>query len=142
MVESHARRPDLRGRGLNVFKESHETEIHVEILMAVKQGEPGIVGDKIDINSTKAFHKNRVLKDAGCFFSIELCDHEIVPMQVKRMHVVALVDERESITAPLMNLDLLTLIVRLAIDRPYIESASAAVDFPNLHRNHFVWCDR
>jgi hypothetical protein len=45
--------------GLNVFKESHETEIHVEILMAVKQAEPGIVRDKIDINSTEAFHQNR-----------------------------------------------------------------------------------
>src|ERR1700680_4939665 len=129
MVESHARRPDLRGRGLNVFKESHETEIHVEILMAVKQGEPGIVGDKIDINSTEAFHENRVLKDAGCFFSIDLCDLEIVPMQVKRMHVVALVDERESITATQVNLDRLTLIVRLAIDRPYVEPASASRDY-------------
>ena len=67
--------------------------------MAVKQGEPGVVGDKIDINSTEAFHEDRVLKDAGCLFSIDLCDLEIVPMQVKRMHVVALVDERESITA-------------------------------------------
>ena len=139
MVESHAWRPDLRGRGLNVFKESHETEIHVEILMAVKQGEPGVVGKKIDINSTETFYENRVLKDAGCFFSIDLCDLEIVSMQVKRMHVVAFVDKRESITPTLVNLDRLTLIVRLSIDRPYVESASAAVDFPNLHWNHFVW---
>jgi hypothetical protein len=77
MIESRARRPDLHGRDLNVFKETHETEIHVEILMAVKQGEPGVVGDKIDINSTEAFHENRVLKDAGCLFSIDLCDLEI-----------------------------------------------------------------
>ena len=109
--------------------------------MAVKQGEPGIVGDKIDINSTEAFHEHRVLKNAGCFFSMDLCDLEIVPMQVERVHIVALVDERESITAPLVNLDRLTLVVRLAIDRPYVESASAAVDFLDLHRNHFVWRD-
>ena len=138
MVEFHARRPDLRGRGLNVFKESHEAEIHMEILMAVKQGEPGIVGDKIDINSTEAFHQNRVLKDAGCVFSVDLCNLKIMPMQVERMHVVALVDESESIAATWMNLDRLGLLVRLTVDRPHIESAFASVDFPNLHRNHFV----
>jgi hypothetical protein len=37
--------------------------------------------------------ENGVLKDAGCFFSIDLCDLEIVPMQVERMHVIALVEE-------------------------------------------------
>jgi hypothetical protein len=136
MVESDARRP---GRGLKVFKQPHETEIHVEILMAVKQGESGVVGDKIDINTTEAFHENSVLEEARCFFSIDLCDLKIVPMQVERMHVVAFVDERESITATLVNLDRFTPIVRLAIDRPYVEPASAAVDFLNLHRNHLVW---
>ena len=141
MVESNACRPYLHGRGFNVFKESHEAEIHVEILMAVKQGEPGIVGDKIDINSTEAFHQNRVLKDAGCFFSVDLCDLEIMPMQVERMHIVALVDESESIATTLMNLYRLALIIRPAIDRPHVESASASVDFPDVHRNHFVWRD-
>ena len=33
--------PEIRGRALNVFKESHEAEIHVEILMAVKEGARG-----------------------------------------------------------------------------------------------------
>src|SRR5208283_3135028 len=138
MVESHARATlDLCSKGLNVFKESHEAEIHVEILMAVKQGEPGIVRDKIDINSTEAFHQNRVLKDAGCVFSVDLCDLEIMPMQVERMHVVALVDKSESIAATLMTLNRFALLVRLSIDRPDVESAFASVDFPNLHRNHF-----
>ncbi len=39
-----------------------------------------------------------------------------MPVQVERMHVVALVYESESITAPLMYLDRLTLIVRLSVD--------------------------
>ena len=64
-----------------------------------------------------------------------------MPMQVERMHVVTLVDESESIAATLMNLYRLALIVSLAIDRPHVESASASVDFPDLHRNHFVWRD-
>src|SRR5271157_3856409 len=136
MVEFHARRPDLRGRDLNVFKESHEAEIHVQILMTVKQGEPGVVGCKIDINSAEAFDQDGIFENSGRFLSMNFRDLEIMPMQVERMHVVALVDESESIAATLMNLDRLALIVRLAIDRPHVESASASVDFSNLHRNH------
>jgi hypothetical protein len=143
-AESHSRiqRPDLRGRGLNVFKESHETEIHVEILMAMKQGEPRVVGYKIDINSGEAFHQDGVFENSGRFPSMNFRDLEIMPMEVERMHVVALVNESESIAATLINLDRLALIVRPAIDRPHVESAFASVDFPNLHRNNFVWCDR
>jgi hypothetical protein len=110
--------------------------------MAVKQGEPGVVGYKIDINSAEAFDQDGVFENSGRFFSIDFRDLEIMPMQVERMHVVALVDESESIAATLMNLDRFALIVRLSIDRPRVESASASVDFPNLHRNHFVWRDR
>jgi len=130
--------PDLCGRGLNVFEQSHEAEIHVEILMAVKQGESGIIRYKIDINSGEAFDQHGVFENSGRFFSMNFRDLEIMPMQVERMHVVALVDESESIAATLMNLDRLALLVRLSVDRPHVESVFASVDFPNLHRNHFV----
>ena len=50
-------------------------------------------------------------------------DLKIMPMQMERMQVVALVDESESIAATLMNLDRLALLVRLTVDRPHIESA-------------------
>ena len=76
------------------------------------------------------------------FPSMNFRDFEIMPVQMERMHVVALVDESESIAATLMNLYRLALIVRLAIDRPHVESAFASVDFPNFHRNHFVRRDR
>ena len=110
--------------------------------MAVKQGEPRVVGYKIDINSAEAFDQDGVFGNSCRFCSINFRDLEIMPMQVERMHVVALVDESESIAATLMNLDRLALLVRLAVDRPHIESAFASVDFPNLHRNYFVWRDR
>jgi len=84
--------------------------------MAMKQGEPGVVGDKIDINSAEAFDQDGVFENSGRFFSMNFRDLEIMPMQVERMHVVALVDESESIAATLTNLDRLALIVRLAID--------------------------
>ena len=85
--------PIFRGRALNVFKDSHETEIHVEILVAMKQCESRVIGDKIDINSAEAFDQDGVFENSGRFFSVDLCDLEVVPVQVERVHVVALVDE-------------------------------------------------
>ena len=110
--------------------------------MAVKQCESRVVGYKIDINSAEAFSEDGVFENSGRFFSMNFRDLEIMPVQVERMHVVALVDESESITATLMNLDRLALIVRLSVDRPHVESAFAPIDFPNFHRNQFVWRDR
>jgi hypothetical protein len=74
--------PILRGGGLNVFKESHEAEIHVEILMAVKQCDPRVIGDKIDINSAEAFDQDGVFENSGCLFSVDFCDLEVVPVQM------------------------------------------------------------
>jgi hypothetical protein len=142
--ESHSgiERLYLRGRDLNVFKKSHETEIHVEILMAMKQCESRVIGYKIDVNSAEAFDQDSVFENSGSFFSVDLCDLEIMPMQVERVHVVALVDESQSIAATLLDLDRLALIVRLPIDCPNVEPAFTSVDFPNLHGNYFVWCGR
>ena len=73
--------------------------------MAVEQSEPWVVGYKIDINSAEAFNEHGVFENSGRFFSMYFRDLEIMPVQVERMHVVALVDESESIAATLMNLD-------------------------------------
>ena len=106
--------------------------------MAVKQSEPGIIRDKIDINSAEAFGEDGVFENSGGPFSMNFGDLEIMPVQVEGVHVVALVDESEAIPATLMNLDRLALIVRLTIDRPDVESAFATVDFPNFHRDHLI----
>src|ERR1700686_4518524 len=110
--------------------------------MAAEQGEPWVVGDQNDINSAEMLDKKILFENSGGFFFVNFRDLKIMPVQVERMQVVALVDESESITATLMNLDRLALLVRLAVDRPHIESAFASIDFPNLHRNYFVWRDR
>ena len=70
------------GRTSDIFKESHKAEIHVEVLMAVKQSEPGIIGKEIDIHPTEAFDQYGVFIDAGRFFPVDLSDLEIMPMQV------------------------------------------------------------
>jgi len=106
--------------------------------MAVKQGEPGVVGYKIDINPAEAFSEDGVFENSGGFSSMNFGDLEIMPMQMQRVRVVTFVDESEPITATLLNLDRLALIVRLTVDRPDVESALATVDFPNFHRDHLL----
>jgi hypothetical protein len=69
-------------RGSNVLKEPHEAEIHVEVLMAVKQGEPGIISDKIDLNPAETFNKDRVFENSGRRFPMDFRDLEIMPMQM------------------------------------------------------------
>ena len=68
------------------------------------------------------------------FPSILVISNQNYADEVKWVHVVTLIDESQSIAPTLMNLDRLALI-RLAIDRPDVESAFASVDFSNLHRN-------
>ena len=75
------------------------------------------------------------------FPSILVISNQNYADEVKWVHVVTLIDESQSIAPTLMNLDRLALI-RLAIDRPDVESAFASVDFSNLHRNYFVRRDR
>jgi hypothetical protein len=67
---------------LKVFKESHEAEIHVEVLMAVKQGEPGIISDKIDLNPAETFNKDRVFENSSRRLPMDFRDLEIMPMQM------------------------------------------------------------
>jgi hypothetical protein len=58
--------------------------------MAVKQSEPGIIRDKIDINSAEAFGEDGVFENSGGLFSMNFGDLEIMPMQVERVRVVTL----------------------------------------------------
>jgi hypothetical protein len=67
---------------LNVFKESHEAEIHVKVLMAVKQSEPRIISDKIDLNPAETFNKDRVFENSGRRLPVDFRDLEIMPMQM------------------------------------------------------------
>jgi hypothetical protein len=62
--------------------------------MAVEQSETGVIGYEIDVNSAETFDQDCVFENSGRFFSMNFGYLEIMPMQMKRMHVVALVDEK------------------------------------------------
>jgi hypothetical protein len=57
--------------------------------MAVKQGEPRIIGHKIDLNATEAFNKDRIFENSRGCFPVDFRDLEIMPMQMQGVHVFA-----------------------------------------------------
>ena len=58
---------------LRVFHQRHETEIHVQLHVAVVEREPGIIRDEIDFGALAARHVDRVFADARCRLSADPC---------------------------------------------------------------------
>jgi integrase len=51
MQKSGARRanPPPRNRGLDIIEQRHKAEIHMKLLMAMKEGHAGVLGHKVDL---------------------------------------------------------------------------------------------
>ncbi len=49
----------------DVVEQGHEAEVHVELLVAVEEGEAGIVGDEVDLDFLVAADHDDVFDDAG-----------------------------------------------------------------------------
>jgi hypothetical protein len=62
---------------LCVFHQSHESEIHVQLHMTMKEGWSGMVGDKIDLRVAEARNVDDVLLNAGRGFTADLDDLKI-----------------------------------------------------------------
>jgi hypothetical protein len=72
------------------------------------------------MNQLATGDQNGVFENSGRFFSMNFRDLEIMPVQVKRMHVVAFVDESEPVAATPVDLD------RFALERGVRRSAKHA----------------
>jgi hypothetical protein len=43
-----------------VIEQGHEAEIHVQLLMAMKQGEAGIIGNEVDLDFLVSAYHNHI----------------------------------------------------------------------------------
>ena len=43
-----------------VIKQGHETEVHVQLLVAVKEGEPGIIGNEVNLDFLVAAYHDHI----------------------------------------------------------------------------------
>ena len=57
--------PNLAVTELAVFEQSHEAEIHVQLLVAVEQREAGVIRHEIDLHFLVAAYQYNILDDAG-----------------------------------------------------------------------------
>jgi hypothetical protein len=83
-----------------IFHEAHETEVHVELHVAMIQGETGIIGNEIDFDALAARHIDRVLENAGRRFSCDPSQLKRVAVEVHRMIVSAFILHGDSIALP------------------------------------------
>jgi hypothetical protein len=74
---------------LDVVEQGHEAEIHVELLVAVKQREAGIVGDEVEFDFLVSAQHHHVFHHARCRQSGQAGRFEAVTMEVNGMNVIA-----------------------------------------------------
>src|SRR5271165_1418392 len=61
------------GVGLAVVEKGHEAKVHVKLLMAMEQGEAGIVGEEIDFGFLIAAQHDDIFENASGGFVGETC---------------------------------------------------------------------
>jgi len=84
---------------LRIVEEAHETEVHVELLVAMEKREAGIVGDEINFELLVAAEHDNVFADARGRSAGDLRELEGVAVEMDRVDVVALVEEAEAVAA-------------------------------------------
>jgi len=88
---------------LHIIEKRHEAEIHVELLMAVEEGEAGIVGDECNFGLLVAVEHKNIFEDTGGGFAGDADEFEAVAMQMDGMNVVAGIAESEAVALALQK---------------------------------------
>ncbi len=87
----------------DVVEQRHKPEIHMELLMTVKQGQTRIVGYEVDLSFLVTSQHHHIFHDASSGLSCELRQLKTVPVEMDRMNVVAGVAHSEPIPLPLFQ---------------------------------------
>lgn len=76
-----------------VIEERHETEIHVQLLMTMKECPPRVVRDKIKLRFLKSAQHHHILDHARGRLASDTRQLEAVAVQVQRVNIIARVAE-------------------------------------------------
>jgi phosphoribosylanthranilate isomerase len=90
---------------LHVVEKRHETEVHVQLLVAVEESEAGIVGNEIDLALLIAAQHDHVLHDAGGLRSREISKLKAVTMKMDGMNVVAGIAHPKTVAPALLQME-------------------------------------
>jgi hypothetical protein len=129
------------GGNLDVFEERHEAEVHVQLLVAVEQRQPRIVGNKLKLEFLKSAEHDHIFHDAGRWLTADAHQFEAVPMQVQWMNVVTGISELQAVTPTLMERVCRLQRIhreRFAVERPLIEALKGGVVLDDGYFQGFV----
>ena len=101
--------PDSPGlakwRILDVVEECHESEIHVKLLMTMKESHAGIVRDEIEGNFLIAAKHDYIFRHACGGLAHDASQFESVAMQVDGVQVVALIAHVDAVALALVQME-------------------------------------
>src|SRR5207245_4755037 len=105
-----------------ILYQLHESEILVQLHVAVEKRQPGIICDKSYGSGSAATYADHVFHQPGHRFAPDFRDFERVPVQMQRVDVAGvLIIEAEFISLPSFTNQLFGTGEGLAVDRPAIE---------------------
>src|SRR5579885_2012223 len=130
-------------RSSNVVEKSHESEIHVQLLMAMEERKAGIIRYEIHRNFLISSHHYHVLHHARSRRSHDIRQLECMAVQVNRVEIVTGIPHMDTIAAALLQVKSCWLLhgrIRVgdSIDRPAIETFNGRVVLCEEHLECFV----
>src|SRR5215467_4748980 len=128
---------------LQVIEESHETKIHVQLLVAVEERQTRIVSHEFDFRFLVAAEHDHVLENSGGWFPCQTFQFETMAMQMHGMNVVARVTHVQAVAFPLFQMkargnDSLRHRMGDTIDSPAIEALFRGVVLCKGHLKRLV----
>src|SRR5579872_1492235 len=119
-----------RSSDLRIVEKEHEAEVHVQLLVTVKQRHSGIVGHEVELDLLEAAEHHYILDHARRRLAADTHQLKTVPMQMQRMDIVAGIAEFQAIAPPFVDdIGGLHGLHRkgLSVQRPLVEAVQRAV---------------
>jgi len=109
--------------GLGVLKKQHKSEVHVSLVVAMKESRTWIIRCEIYLGGCVRRNHQHVLAQSRNRSSVQPNDLKTMAMQMKRVIVRAVIDQLQAISLSLSEHDRVRVGVGLSINRPRIEGA-------------------
>src|ERR1700761_1311264 len=90
---------------LHVAEQAHETVVHMQLLMAMEEGRPGVAGNEVHLYLLVAADHNNILHDAGGRLAGDPPELKAVAMQMNGMDIVPGVAHAQAVATTLSQVE-------------------------------------
>jgi len=127
--------------GSSAIEQRHETEVHMQLHMAMEQGQPWLIGDEVHFHGLVAAQHRDVLDNAAGWLARDAGDLEAVAMQMHGVDIVAGVVHAQPVAPPMVQLEQRFHRLHVegnAVDRPSIEATHRRILLGERHLDDLV----